>query len=258
MGRRRAAQPSFSMRRFVEEIFLSGLILLCAAVAPNIFPAAQAAYAQMSTLALWGLIPSVVVMAAAVGFAKWRGHRRLVNRVWVGIAAGLLATVGLEAVRITSFRVFHGMPGDLPKLLGVLLLNRFMAGPSALSTVLGYLYHFWNGACFGIIFAVIFGRVRFYWGILYGEVIGTVFLLSPAVTALGVGFFASNMHSMQITVWLAHLVYGAILGWLCQCWTPRSIQEKERFCRTLARLRCSRSSFRQSPVPATEADAERG
>lgn len=206
------------MRRFVEELFLAGLILLCAAVSPNIFPAAQAGYANMETLALWGLIPSVVVMAMTVAFAVWRGYRRLVNRVWVGIAAGMLATVALEAVRITSFRVFHGMPGDMPKLLGVLLLNRFMLGPSALSNVLGYLYHFWNGACFGIIFAVIFGRIRFYWGILYGEAIGNGFLLSPAVTALGVGFFASKMHAMQITVWVAHLFYGTTLGLLCQRW----------------------------------------
>ncbi len=218
MGRRRPAQPSLYMWRFVEEILLSGLILLCAAVAPNIFPAAQAQYANMATLAVWALIPSVVVMAITVAIAVWRGHRRLVNRVCVGLAAGTLATVGLEAVRITSFRVFHGMPGDLPKLLGVLLLNRFMLGPSAWSNVLGYLYHFWNGACFGIIFAVIFGRSRFYWGLLYGEVIGTGFLLSPAVTALGVGSFASKMRSMQITVWLAHLVYGGILGWLCHRW----------------------------------------
>jgi hypothetical protein len=206
------------MRRFIEELSLSGLILLCAAVSPNIFPVAQAGYANMETLALWGLIPSLVVMAITLAVAVWRGHRRLVNRVWVGIAAGMLTTIGLEAVRITSFRVFSGMPGDLPQLLGVLLLNRFALGPSLWSDVVGYLYHFWNGACFDIIFAVIFGRIRFYWGMLYGEAIGNGFLLSPAVTALGVGFFASNMHSMQITVWVAHLFYGVILGLLCQRW----------------------------------------
>lgn len=206
------------MRRFLEEILLSVVVLLCAAVPPTIFPAAQGGYANMETLALWGWIPAVVVMAATVALALWRNHRTLVNRVWTGMVAGILATVGLEVVRITSFRVFSGMPGDLPKLLGLLLVNRFMLGPSAWSDVVGYVYHFWNGACFGIIFAVIFGRIRFYWGILYGEVIGNGFLLSPAVKALGVGFFASNMLSMQITVWVAHLFYGAILGWLCQRW----------------------------------------
>lgn len=206
------------MRRFIEELCVAVIILLCAAVSPTVFPAAQAGYANMEILAVYGLVPSVVVMAIAVAFAIWRGHRRLVNRVRVGVVAGIIASIGLEAVRITSFRVFHGMPGDLPTLLGVLLLNRFMAGPSTPSDVVGYLYHFWNGACFGIAFAVIFGRIRFYWGSLYGEVIGAVFLLSPAVTALGVGFFASNMHAMQITVFVAHFFFGTILGLLCQRW----------------------------------------
>jgi len=204
--------------RYFEQILLSGLVLLCAAVSPNIFPAAQGGYFKMSFLAVWALIPAVVVMGLAIAIAAWRGHRRLVNRVWVGIVAGLIATVGLEAVRITAFRAFGAMPGDMPKLMGVLLMDRFMLGPSTLSNVVGYLDHFWNGASFGIIFAVIFGRVRFFWGILYAEVIGNVFLLSPAVTALGVGFFASKMPGMQITVWIAHLFYGTILGLLCHRW----------------------------------------
>ena len=204
--------------RFIEEVLLSGVILLCAAVSPNMLPAAQGGYFKMSFLAVWALIPAVVVLGLTVTFAAWRGHRRLVNRVWVGLVAGLIATVGLEAVRITSFRVFGGMPGDMPQLMGVLLMNRFMLGPSALSTTLGYLDHFWNGACFGIVFAVIFGRVYFNWGILYALAIGTGFLLSPAVPALGVGFIAHDMPAMQITVYLAHLVFGTILGLLCYRW----------------------------------------
>lgn len=210
-------------RRFIEEILLSGIVLLCAAVSPNIFPAAQSgrfgsAGDVMSSLALYALIPALVVLGLTVAFAAWRGHRRLVNRVWVGIVAGMIATVGLEAVRITSFRVFNGMPGDMPKLMGVLLMNRFFEGPSALSTTLGYLDHFWNGACFGIVFAVIFGRVYFNWGILFALAIGTGFLLSPTVRPLGVGFIAHEMPAMQITVYLAHLFYGTILGLLCYRW----------------------------------------
>ena len=203
---------------FVEEIALSGVILLCVGVSPNIFVAAQAGYANMETLALLLLLPSLGVLAATLGLALWRGHRRLSNRVLAGLVAGVIGTVGLEAVRITSFRVFNGMPGDMPQLLGVLLLNRFMEGPSTFSTILGYLYHFWNGACFGIIFAIILGKRHWFWGTIYGLLVGTGFLLSPATTALGVGFFASQMPAMQVTVGLAHLVFGTILGLLCSRW----------------------------------------
>ena len=155
---------------------------------------------------------------ATLGLARWRGHRRLSNRRLVGLLAGVIGTVGLEAVRITSFRAFNGMPGDLPQLLGVLLLNRFMEGPSTFSTVLGYLYHFWNGACFGMIFAIILGKRRWFWGTIYGLLVGTGFLLSPATTALGVGVFASQMPAMQVTVGLAHLLFGTILGLLGSRW----------------------------------------
>jgi len=32
--------------------------------------------------------------------------------------------------------------------MGVLLLDRFALGPSALSDIAGFSYHFWNGAAF--------------------------------------------------------------------------------------------------------------
>jgi len=140
-----------------------------------------------------------------------RGHRRLASHMLIGVVAGLIATIGLELVRATSFRL-GGMPGDLPRLLGVLLTDRFMLGPSAWSDLLGYAYHFWNGACFGLIFAVLFGRTRLIWSVAFGGLIGLGFLASPAVKAMGVGFMAVRMPAMIATVLIAHLVFGIILG----------------------------------------------
>ncbi len=148
------------------------------------------------------------------------GHRVLARRMIAGIAAGTIATLGLEIVRTTSFHL-GGMPGDLPRLLGVLMTDRFMLGPSRLSDVLGYSYHFWNGACFGLIFAVIFGRRSLWWSLIYGLVIGVGFLASPAVQAMGVGFFALQKPSMIVTVVIAHVVYGLVLGSLLRRWLPK-------------------------------------
>ena len=207
------------MRRvFSEEVILSGLVLLLAGVGPNIFPAAQAGMAKMSVLAVWLLIPSVVLLGIVLVVAVSRGHTRLTNRLIAGTAAGFIATFGLEAIRATSFHVFEGMPGDLPRLMGVLLTDRFMLGPSALSDVLGWTYHFWNGACFGIIFVVVLGQRSALWVLVFGELIGVGFLLSPATKALGVGFMGVEMPSMPVTVALAHLAYGLILGILCRRW----------------------------------------
>jgi hypothetical protein len=198
---------------------LSLVALAAVGVAPNIFPAAQAGLAKMSVLAAYLLIPSIVVLGAVLAIALFRGHPRLTNRVLVGLAAGVVSTIGLEVVRTVSFRL-GGMPGDLPRLMGVLLTDRFMLGPSLASDALGYAYHFWNGACFGIIFTVVLGRSRMLWAVGYGMVIGLGFLASPAVKAMGVGFMGVDMPAMAVTVVVAHLAYGLILGALVRRWLP--------------------------------------
>ncbi|MEJ2367737.1 MAG: hypothetical protein P8Z49_05165 [Acidobacteriota bacterium] len=205
-------------RKTIIEIGLSLVALLMAGMSPNLFPAAQAGIAPMPEMARWLLLPSIAVLAIVFVLAAAGGLDRLKNRLLMGALAGLVATVGLEVVRIISFRAFGGMPGSMPELLGVLLTNRFMLGPSVTSNILGWAYHFWNGACFGMIFALVFGRKPFWWAVIYAEAIGVGFLLSPAVRSMGIGFMGSQMPGMPITVFLAHLVFGTILGLLCAKW----------------------------------------
>lgn len=200
-----------------EEAVLSVVAWFLAGVSPNIFPAAQAGYAKMDTLATHVLIPSVALLLAILVVSFLRGHHRLARRLLVGAGAGGLATIGLEIVRMTSFHL-GGMPGDLPRLMGVLLTDRFMLGPSPLSDTLGWLYHFWNGASFGILFAVLLGRRSLGWAIGFAQLIGIGFLLSPAVKALGIGFMGLDMPTMPLTVAIAHLVYGILLGSLTRRW----------------------------------------
>lgn len=206
------------MNRIVNErTAFAGLVLALGGIAPNLFPAAQAGIASLSWLGTHVLLPSFVLLVLVTTVAGLRGHRRLVRRVVLGASAGLIATLGLEAVRATSFHL-GGMPGDMPRLLGVLLTDRFMLGPSPLSDVLGYAYHFYNGLCFGLIFAVLLGRRSTWWALAYAQAIGLGFLLSPAVKALGIGFMGSAMPAMPLTVVLAHLVYGLVLGVLLRRW----------------------------------------
>ncbi len=201
-----------------EEVILSAFVLLFTGIGPNIFPAAQAGTAKMSVMAVWLLIPSVILIGIVTIVAGLRGHRRLTNRTLAGVAAGFIATFGLEAVRANSFHVFEGMPGDLPRLMGVLITDRFMDGPSPLSDTLGLAYHLWNGMCFGVIFFVVFGRRSILWAIVFAQVLGIGFLLGPAVKALGVGFMGVEMPSMPVTIVAAHLMFGLILGVLGRAW----------------------------------------
>jgi hypothetical protein len=211
------------MKRLLnEQTILGGMILALAGISPNIFPAAQAGFAKMSVLGVKVLLPSLALLVGFVAVAAARGHRPLVRRTLVGTAAGIVATVGLEGVRIASFRL-GGMPGDLPRLMGVLLTDRFMLGPSSLSDVLGWTYHFWNGGVFGLTFALLLGRRPTFWYIVYGLLIGVGFLASPVVSSMGIGTFGLKMLSMPATVVVAHLVYGWVLGMLFRRWSTTGI-----------------------------------
>jgi NADH:ubiquinone reductase (H+-translocating) len=201
-----------SRRITVEELLLTAVVLIVAAVGPNIFPAAQAGSAKMSTLAKEFLLPSLVIFVIALTIAKAWGKSRFFNLVIAGMISGITATFALEVVRESGFRLGL-MPGSLPKLMGVLLTDRFLQGPSLFSNVVGWAYHFWNGACFGMIYALIFGRTRWWYGSIYGLVIGIGFMVSPSVTALGIGYFGLQFGwGFPVTVTLAHLAFGTVLG----------------------------------------------
>lgn len=68
----------------------------------------------------------------------WRiNGPRLGRAALLGAAAGVAGTVVLELVRETGFRVFESMPGDIAMLMGVLLTDRIMQGPDAVSNIAG-------------------------------------------------------------------------------------------------------------------------
>ena len=195
------------------ELVLALLAMGAAAVSPNLFVAAQAGYAKLSDLAVVLLIPSVFVMVLVLAASTFLRMRVVRHQVITGIIGGFIATAAMEIVRETGFHL-GGMPGDMPKLLGVLLLDRFALGPSWLSNMAGWAYHFWNGAAFGIIFSLVFGRAVWWIGVLYATVIAVIFMSSPAVVAMGVGHFGVDFGpAFATTVLLAHIAYGATLGW---------------------------------------------
>jgi hypothetical protein len=194
------------------DLALRGVLIAIAAVAPTAFPASQAGYGTLHDLAFSLVIPAAVLLAAAWALLRRSRFSEAVAGVRSGAIAGALATLALEIVRYSGFRLGF-MPGNLPELMGVLLFDRFALGPTTASTVAGFAYHFWNGACFGIIFAL--GRFSLpnWWAIPYGIAVGLGFLMSPVVEALGVGLFGVNFGwHFAATVLTAHLAFGAALA----------------------------------------------
>ncbi len=204
------------MNKDRTELIFVVIFLILAGISPNLFVMAQAGIAKLSSLAVTWLIPSFALILILTGVSAAMGFKDLKKQVLNGILAGLAATVGLELIRIIGFQL-GWMPGDLPRLLGVLLLDRFAQGPSLVSDVAGWVYHFWNGAAFGIIFSILIGRGKIWMGIAYGIVVGIVFMISPVTRALGIGMFGLEFkagYQFFTTVTLAHLAFGTMLGWI--------------------------------------------
>ena len=196
------------------KLIITIVVLFLAAISPNLFPYAQTGAADFSSLALKYLIPSAALIFIIIGMTHFLKYKNLKKQIVNGIVAGLVATIALEIVREIGYRN-GGMPGDLPKLMGVMLLNQFADGPDTWSNIAGWAYHFWNGACFGIIFSLLFGRSNTAWGIVYGVVLGIGFMISPVTRALGIGAFGlqfNDGYQFIITVTLAHIAFGALLG----------------------------------------------
>jgi hypothetical protein len=191
---------------------LRSLLIAMAAVAPAAFPASQAGYNTLHDLAVSSIIPCGVLLVIAWTFLRRSRFTEFAASIRNGAIAGALATIALEAVRYSGFRMGF-MPGNLPELMGVLLFDRFALGPTTASTLAGFAYHFWNGACFGIIFALGRFRLPYWWAIPYGIAIGVGFLASPVVQGLGVGLFGVNFGwHFAATVLAAHVAFGAAMA----------------------------------------------
>lgn len=204
-----------------SDVILRGALIATASVAPNVFPAAQAGYGTLHDFAIEFMLPAALLLAVAWAILRRGQYRNIADALRAGAIAGTLATVALEAIRYPGFRLGF-MPGNLPELMGVLLLDQFSLGPSTASTLAGFAYHFWNGACFGIIFAL--GRFERsnWWAVPYGILLGVGFMVSPVVEGLGIGWFGVDFGwHFAATVLTAHLAFGVALAGLLN-WTRAS------------------------------------
>ncbi len=173
------------------------------------------------------LIPSVVIVFAIAAYAS-SAERRLANRLMIGLVSGFTATFALELFRIPGYAVMHWLPGDdMISFPGVLLTNvaanmmqamPYMAlkEPAPLPALLaGGLWHFWNGATFGAVYALLVGRGRWWYGAIWGgAIIETGMMYAPWLVMMmgpfGVMYLAG--YNIFVISLIAHIAFGIVLG----------------------------------------------
>lgn len=203
------------------ELALTAAGLVVAAVGPNtLVGALTPGMPEMPLLARYALAPSLGLLGVVWGVAAWRGHGRLTNRIWAGIWIGTAATGVLDAIRLTGFHLGQ-MPGNMPRMFGVLILDRMALGPTLGSDILGYVYHYWVGSCFGLAYTLLAGRCRWWGGLVWGLIIELGMMVTPPmVVAMDTGYFGLKFGpGLLVTSLIAHVAFGIAIGVLTERYT---------------------------------------
>jgi len=188
------------------------------------------------------IIPSVVIIFV-IGILSRSKFHRLSNRLFVGMAAGAIASFALEAIRIPSYVFTKWIPMDsMISLPGLLLTEKITALSEVKQVIMqsgvpmnlyhapldaflvGGLWHFWNGATFGIIYALFIGKGKWWYGMIWAFIIEIGMMLAPYLIMMKGPFGIEHMDGYNIFVitLIAHLAFGAVLGVLVKKWKKGS------------------------------------
>lgn len=220
--RPRPQDPAPALPTTSGELLLTLLAAVPAAVGPNVLVVALTpGRPGMPALVRLALLPSIALLVFVWIAARRAGYARLVNRIETGVWVGFVATTALDVVRLASFSVGL-LPGNLPRMFGVLILDRMAVGPSTVSDLVGYLYHYWVSACFGLTYALLVGRTRWWGGLVWGLIIEVGMMTTPPmVVAMGSGYFGLKLgkgilNGVFLGSLFPHISYGIVLGLLLE------------------------------------------
>lgn len=189
------------------------------------------------------IIPSVAIIFA-IGIISRSKFPRLTGRLFKGMVAGTIASLGLEAIRIPGYMFAKWVPMDsMISLPGLLLTEKITMLSEVKQTIMqsgvpmnlyhapldafvaGGLWHFWNGSAFGITYALLIGKGKWWYGIIWAVIIEIAMMMAPYLIAMKGPFGIEHMDGYNLfTITLvAHVVFGAILGIIVQKWKKDSI-----------------------------------
>jgi len=141
-------------------------------------PMMKAIHSFMTSYIPFVLLPALIVLVAIWTYAS-RQYPRLSNRIGAGLAAGLIAALGLDVVRLMGVAL-GAFPGDMPTMFGKMITGRMET--DALVLLTGYVYHLLlNGTTFGMMYTLLAGKARWGWGLAWGLFFELGMMTAPPV-----------------------------------------------------------------------------
>lgn len=168
---------------------------------------------------LYFYIPSLLILLFIILYSR-KNYPDLYRRIIVGLAAGAIATIGLDWIR--QMGVIAGwLPADTPEMFG-----KMVTGSSNFNQYywVGQFVHFMNGADFGLCFVLLFGNYKTYlkttlFAMFWLQLMELGMMTGPPMGPM-VGLFGVKWMWPQLFVltFVAHIVHGIILGLLAHLW----------------------------------------
>lgn len=177
---------------------------------------------SMRAFAICVLVPATVLLAFLAALDRAVGDRRLWRAVVVGTIAGLVAAIAYDVFRLPFvFSKGLGIDRVVPALrlfkvfprFGAMLLGEPIEQPefSLAAHLLGWGYHFSNGATFGIMYVAMIGeasRRSWGWAVVFATGLELGMLVNPYARV-----FAIHVTAPFVAVTLtAHVLFGVALG----------------------------------------------
>ncbi len=239
-----------------KEIVITLLVIIALGASVNFLIFGFANVISFSDYRNYLLFPSLFTVFF-ISIYWYKKNKKLAKTLAVGLLIGLIATAALEAIRIPNVYI-HWIPhDDMIALPGKLLLDTNIKSSDLMmqdakiipqtkenenlhesehdtmhdkanmdhsmqstipELVAGGLYHFWNGATMAAVYALIVGKGRWYFGLIWGFIVHIGMMLAPWMLAM-VGPFGINYDS-GYTIFtaslFAHLAYGIVIGVLAK------------------------------------------
>ena len=168
------------------------------------------------------LCPSLVILIALAIFDSARGNGQLGRAVFTGLAAGLLAAVTYDVFRLPFvFAKECGLAAVIPPMnlfktfprFGAMILGQSLdqSSYSRATSIIGWAYHFSNGATFGVMYLSMIGdgsKRHWAWAVLMAVGLELGMLLTPYPKVFQI---AVTWNFVVVTM-AAHTTFGVGLG----------------------------------------------
>ncbi|HUR47194.1 MAG TPA: hypothetical protein VMZ27_15040 [Candidatus Saccharimonadales bacterium] len=167
-------------------------------------------------------LPAMVALFAFAALDRVKGNGQLWQAVMVGLLAGLIAAVAYDLFRLpfvfarewnlTSFvpplDLFKAFPRFGAMVLGQPIEQEIY---SLLTRLVGWIYHFSNGATFGVMYLALVGdasKRHWSWAVLFALTLELGMLVTPYPKVFNIPL---TLHFLVVTA-TAHALFGAGLG----------------------------------------------